>query len=126
MIEFPDAKKIAAMLAAIGEPTRLRILFRLAVSPQNVGELAKAIGIPMVNMSHHLGVMRQSGLLEDEKEGRRVIYKFRPGMFTPSTNGDGDEAYGHLNIGSYRVTLLRNGKLKKPRGGKGPSSTDAG
>ena len=55
MIEYLAAKKIAALLAAIGEPTRLQILFRLAVRPQNVGELAEAIGIPMVNMSHHLG-----------------------------------------------------------------------
>lgn len=125
MIPYTDAKKIAGLLAAIGEPTRLRILFRLAASPHHVGQLAKAIGIPMVNMSHHLGVMRQSGLLEDEKDGRRVIYKFRSDLFAPATNGDADEAFGTLSIGTYKLIMLRNGKIKKRRPKK-PLETDAG
>lgn len=115
MIEYADAKKIAMLLAAIGEPTRLRILFRLAHQPQNVGQLAKAVGIPMVNMSHHLGVMRQTGLLEDEKDGRRVVYRFRPGLFEPNNHVDSPDALGTLIIGAYRVVLLRNGRVKKVR-----------
>src|SRR2546423_330329 len=89
MIEFPDAKKVAGMLAAVGEPTRMLILYRLAQGPHHVGLLAELIGIPMVNMSHHLGVMRQAGLLDDEKDGRRVVYKFRPEIFSPAANGGG-------------------------------------
>ena len=85
MIEFLDAKRIAAMIAAIGEPTRMMILYRLAHAPHHVGQLAEALGVPMVNMSHHLGVMRQSGLLDDEKDGRRVVYKLRPDIHTPAS-----------------------------------------
>lgn len=103
MIEFPDAKKVAGMLAAVGEPTRMLILYRLAEGPHHVGKLAELIGIPMVNMSHHLGVMRQAGLLDDEKDGRRVVYKFRPEIFSP---GAGD-VLGTLSLGAYRLTMVK-------------------
>ena len=112
MIEFPDAKKVAGMLAAVGEPTRMLILYRLAQGPHHVGKLAELIGIPMVNMSHHLGVMRQAGLLDDEKDGRRVVYQFRPEIFAPSANGD---ALGTLTVGKYKLTILRNGAAAQLR-----------
>lgn len=116
MMEFPEARKAAVMLAALAEPTRLRIVFLLARQEHNVGELAEAVGIPMVNMSHHLGVMRQAGVLEDEKDGRKVIYRFRPGIFTA---GDGVTHLGILALGPYRVFLsLEGGDLDSKTGGK--------
>jgi len=115
MIEFLDAKRIAAMIAAIGEPTRMMILYRLAHAPHHVGQLAEALGVPMVNMSHHLGVMRQSGLLDDEKDGRRVVYKLRPDIHTPA-NGD-PEILGTLALGRYNFIIRRGkdglGKVKR-------------
>jgi DNA-binding transcriptional ArsR family regulator len=72
MMEFSHARKVAGMLAALAEPTRLQIAFHLAAGPHHVSQLAELVGAPMVNMSHHLGVMRQAGLLEDEKQGRKV------------------------------------------------------
>src|SRR5579884_758302 len=105
MIDFSDAKRVSGMLAAVGEPTRMLILYRLAQGPHHVGQLAELIGIPMVNMSHHLGVMRQAGLLDDEKDGRRVVYKFRPEIFTP---GNGGEVLGTLAIGMYRLVIMKS------------------
>jgi DNA-binding transcriptional ArsR family regulator len=119
MIEYQDAKRIAAMIAAIGEPTRMMILYRLAHSPHHVGQLAEALGVPMVNMSHHLGVMRQSGLLDDEKDGRRVVYKLRPDIHTPA---EGDpEILGTLALGRYSF-VIRRGKdgLGKPAAKRKP------
>ena len=112
MIDFFDAKRVAGMLAAVGEPTRMMILFRLAQGPHHVGQLATALGVPMVNMSHHLGVMRQAGLLDDEKDGRRVVYQFRPEIFAPSANGD---ALGTLTVGRYKLTILKNGSAAQLR-----------
>jgi len=111
MIEFHDAKKVAGMLSAVGEPTRLQILYRLALAPHHVGKLADLIGIPMVNMSHHLGVMRQAGLLDDEKDGRRVVYRFRPEVFSP---GNGSEVLGTLTLGLYRLVVLKNKSGESP------------
>ena len=117
MTEFSDARKIATLLAAIAEPTRLRVLWLLAKGPEHVGRLAELVNIPMVNMSHHLGVMRQSGLLEDEKEGRRVVYKLRPGIFAAGTT---PEILGTLTLGHYRVVLRTKSDGPVPSGsGKG-------
>jgi DNA-binding transcriptional ArsR family regulator len=102
MTEFPEARKVAALLAAVAEPTRLRVLWQLARGPQHVGALADLIAIPMVNMSHHLGVMRQAGVLDDEKEGRKVIYKLRPEVFAPGTTPD---VLGILTLGNFRMVL---------------------
>ena len=102
MFENHEVKKIAEMLAALAEPTRLQILHRLVEGPQYVGQLSEALGVPMVNMSHHLGVMRQAGLLDNEKDGRRVVYAFRPDVFTP---GDGKTTLGTIRMGAYRLTL---------------------
>ncbi|MCS6867106.1 MAG: metalloregulator ArsR/SmtB family transcription factor [Gemmataceae bacterium] len=103
MTEFAEARKVAALLAAIAEPTRLCVLWQLAKhGPMNVGALARAVGIEMVNMSHHLGVMRQAGLLDDRKEGRKVIYSLRSDVFTPGSSAD---VLGTLTMGHVRVTL---------------------
>jgi DNA-binding transcriptional ArsR family regulator len=100
MMEYPDARRVAAMLAALAEPTRLRIMYHLVSGPHHVSQLA---GAPMVNMSHHLGVMRQAGLLEDEKDGRRVVYRFRPEVLAP---GDGPGILATLILGPFRVMIL--------------------
>lgn len=102
MTEFPEARKVAALLAAVAEPTRLRVLWQLAKGPEHVGRLADLVGIPMVNMSHHLGVMRQAGVLDDSKDGRRVIYKLRPEVFAPGTTAD---ILGVLTLGNFRMVL---------------------
>lgn len=102
MTEFVEARKVAALLSAVAEPTRLRVLWQLAKGPEHVGNLADLVGVKMVNMSHHLGVMRQAGVLDDEKDGRRVVYKLRPEVFTPGTTAD---VLGVLTLGNFRVIL---------------------
>lgn len=103
MTEFADARKVAAMFAALAEPTRLRVLFHLIRGPHHVGQLAELVGTPMVNMSHHLGVMRQAGLLDDEKVGRKVVYRLRPDVFTP---GPDSHTLGTLSFGEFRMVVF--------------------
>lgn len=112
MIAFADAKKVAGMLAAVAEPTRLLILYRLAQGPHHVGALAEALGLPMVNMSHHLGVMRQAGLLDDEKDGRRVVYTIRPEICVePAVDG----TLATLAVGRYKLAVKKSGPAAPAR-----------
>ena len=98
MMEYTDARAVARMFAALGEPTRLKIASHLLTGPQHVGALAELVGEPMVNISHHLGVMRQAGVLEDDKKGRQVFYRFREEVCKP---GDGDGVIAILTFGPY-------------------------
>ena len=104
MMEYTDARAVARMFAALGEPTRLKIATALLAGPQHVGALAELVGEPMVNISHHLGVMRQAGVLEDDKKGRQVFSRFRDDVCQP---GDGDGVAAMLTFGPYRVYVRR-------------------
>jgi DNA-binding transcriptional ArsR family regulator len=104
VIDYQAARKVAARLAALAEPTRVRVIDRLAHGPLHVGALAELLGVPMVNLSHHLGVMRQAGLLDDEKDGRRVIYRLHPDVFLPGDNG---ETVAVLDLDGYKVRVRK-------------------
>ncbi|QJX00157.1 ArsR/SmtB family transcription factor [Frigoriglobus tundricola] len=65
----------AEWLAAIGEPTRLAIIQTLVTEAKTVTQIAAALQTEMVNVSHHLKLMRDAGLVENEKDGRFVIYR---------------------------------------------------
>ena len=104
-----DVKRSAEMLAALAEPTRILILQELVRGPKHVGEMAEQLGVPMVNMSHHLGVMRNAGILDNAKDGRKVVYSLRPDVFTP---GDGKQTLGALRLGSFLLALDARGKGK--------------
>lgn len=107
MLDQQEAKKVSQQLNAIGEPTRLRILYAMAEGPKHVGQLAKEIGIPMVNMSHHLGVFKNVGIAEDETVGRNHVYKLKSDVFAAGSN--------ELQFGSIKVTLNFGGKAKAAR-----------
>lgn len=123
MLDYADAKAVAVRLAAVAEPTRIQILGRLADRPHHVGELADALGVPMVNMSHHLGVLRQAGLLDDEKVGRRVIYRLRAEPVAPA---DGADARYVLAAGAYRLVVLNTPGAAVPAGKKRAAKATAG
>jgi ArsR family transcriptional regulator, nickel/cobalt-responsive transcriptional repressor len=78
------AKECADRLQALAEPNRIRIIDCLLTGEKNVTQLAKALGVEIVNVSHHLGVLRQAGLVEDKKDGRFVIYSLNDSVFKTS------------------------------------------
>jgi ArsR family transcriptional regulator len=60
---------------AMGDENRLRILLMLKIRPLCVCEIDEVLNIALSTISSHLKLMKSIGLLEDEKEGRWVIYK---------------------------------------------------
>lgn len=82
MTDVKAAKTCADLLQAIAEPNRIRILDCLRTGSKNVTELAKLLAVEIVNVSHHLGVLRQAGLVQDEKHGRFVVYSLHPEHFS--------------------------------------------
>ena len=91
------------MLQALAEPNRIRIIESLRTGPKNVTQLAKELGVEIVNVSHHLGVLRSAGLVEDIKDGRFVIYSLHPKVF----HHDSSKAT-YLDLGWCRVEIPHN------------------
>jgi len=71
---LPEAlvELIAQRFRVIGEPMRIRLLDALRDGPLTVNELAEALGASQQNISKHVGVLAQAGIVAREKEGTRV------------------------------------------------------
>jgi ArsR family transcriptional regulator len=63
MSDKVQVKKCADLLQAIAEPNRISIIECLWDGSKNVTELAKLLDVKIVNVSHHLGVLRSAGLV---------------------------------------------------------------
>ena len=63
-----------AALKALGEETRLRILRLLIKEPMSVNDIADRLKASQYNVSKHLRIMREAGLLEVEKQGKERFY----------------------------------------------------
>lgn len=67
----------AGVCRALSDPKRLMILYALADHPLAVGELAELLEVSASNVSQHLGLLRDRGLVDAEREANRVIYTLR-------------------------------------------------
>jgi len=64
------ARDLAAVLQALADPARLRVVEVLSRSPQRAGDLADAVGVPAPTMSKHLRVLLAAGIVADERGAR--------------------------------------------------------
>lgn len=60
---------------ALGDPTRRAIFERLADRPRAVGELARELPVSRPAVSQHLKVLKDAGLVVDQRAGNRRIYQ---------------------------------------------------
>lgn len=65
---------LVGLFAALGDPTRLRIVAALAARELCVCDLAAAVGQSESAVSHHLRLLRSLQLVRSRREGRRVFY----------------------------------------------------
>ncbi len=65
----------ASKLRVLGDPTRMRVVDVLMDGPRCVHELMAILKIEQSLLSHHLRVMRDSGLVEGVRAGKAVRYQ---------------------------------------------------
>ena len=70
-------KNQARIIKALAHPTRLFIVDELARGERSVRELTDLIGVEMPTVSRHLGVLKNAGILADDKRGLQVFYSLR-------------------------------------------------
>jgi DNA-binding transcriptional ArsR family regulator len=75
-----SASNLDRTLAALADPSRRRVVDLLRDRPRRAGELAEAARISFPAMSRHLKTLRNSGLVEEERDefdSRVRIYRLR-------------------------------------------------
>jgi len=65
----------AEVLKTLASARRLEILHALAREPREVSRIAAEIGASQPNVSQHLAILRSTGLVEAERDGREVRYR---------------------------------------------------
>jgi DNA-binding transcriptional ArsR family regulator len=79
MLEVEDLEALrqrsAAVAKALADPKRLCVLQSLADGELSVRDLSDRVGCHVPNMSQHLAVLRNSGLVLTRREGNAIYYR---------------------------------------------------
>src|SRR6185295_3256742 len=65
----------ASLLRLLGDPTRLRLLRVLSAESLNVSELTAVLGVAQSGVSRHLGMLRDAGVVSEERAGGFCWYR---------------------------------------------------
>ena len=65
---------VARRFRTLGEPFRLRLLEQLQQGEKSVGELAEVLDGNQPNVSKHLGILHDAGLVSRRREGNSIVY----------------------------------------------------
>jgi len=82
--EIPEqaVREFAQVFKLLSDETRLRILFFLAQNDElHVTELCTRLGQSQPAVSHHLALLRVSGMIESRREGKHNYYSVRADQF---------------------------------------------
>ena len=77
-----DVKQASALYRLLGDEARLRLLRVLARDHFNVKELTGILGLAQSGVSRHLGLLKEAGLVGEEREGAFTYYRLAPGVRT--------------------------------------------
>lgn len=73
-VRIMDDRDFTKYFKAFGDPSRLRILVLLSSKEMTVNEIAKAVGLSQPTASRHLGILRDTDVVIDRREGQQVFY----------------------------------------------------
>lgn len=102
-----DEDRLDAILAALAEPTRRRVVDLLRQGPRRAGELATTFDTSAPAMSRHLRVLRDTGLVEaetDDVDARLRVYRLVPEQFVALQAWlDQVQAFWSEQLGSFKA-----------------------
>src|SRR4051812_24481150 len=87
---------------AVAEPRRRQIVDLLAAGERPVGDLVRALGLAQPQVSKHLRVLRDVGLVEVRDQGRQRLYRLNGDALKPIH----DWVKGYERLWSQRYELL--------------------
>lgn len=66
---------------ALADPTRRKILELLAKKDMIAGDIADYFNISKPSISHHLTILKNAGLITDERQGQTIVYSLNTTVF---------------------------------------------
>ena len=75
LIDDQDIDQAARSLKAMAHPLRLKILCALGHKEISVQDIVEMVGTSQSNISQHLGILREKGILVTRKHANRVFYR---------------------------------------------------
>jgi ArsR family transcriptional regulator len=86
---LPDAEagNIATVMRALADPTRVQMvhILKAATEPVCVCDFNAVFDVGQPTISHHLGKLRDAGLVESQKRGIWAFYSLRPDLTVAAT-----------------------------------------
>ena len=73
MSKVPDTAQCAKFLKSLGDESRLKIVQLLLQGEHSVSDVVRALKMAQPQASHHLGILRSSGLVDTRREGNKII-----------------------------------------------------
>lgn len=74
-----EAPQVAAIFAALGEPTRLGLVTRLCGGSQcSISQLSQDSPLTRQAITKHLRVLEEAGVVSSRKSGREILYALNP------------------------------------------------
>lgn len=104
-VAMPDrleAERCSKYMKALSEADRLRIVECLETGPRTVTELSEMLDLKIAGVSHHLGILRNSGLAVTEKQGRFAVYSLNPDFYR---SAGANHPTGVLDFGCCRLDI---------------------
>ena len=69
-----QADQCARYLKALGDPIRIKMIRALQAGPKSVSDFALLLELELSNVSHHLRVLFNAGLVTTERDGKFIYY----------------------------------------------------
>jgi ArsR family transcriptional regulator len=72
---------IGLTFKALGDPNRRKVVRLLVQNDMTAGEIAEHFNMTKPTISHHLSVLKQAGIVSDEKQGQYIYYSLNATVF---------------------------------------------
>lgn len=95
---------------ALGDVTRRRILDLLKDGRHSAGEIVAVFKLSNATISHHLAVLKEAGLVSEERQGKFIYYELRASVLEEVMSWlltlQKERAYETLRMGSHRLDAV--------------------
>ena len=113
-LEASDLRRLGDLFRLLGDRTRLAILRELTGGEINVGTLCDILKLPQPTVSHHLSLLRVSGLIDNRRAGKQVFYRLNGRVSPAALPADetieatkAGKAIGHDDAGHLDATGIQ-------------------